>query len=40
VVAFSLWSALACNARAEGLASVEREAIAGLERALDDRITL
>jgi aminoglycoside phosphotransferase (APT) family kinase protein len=40
VLAFSLCAALACNAHAEGLAAVEREALAGLERALDDRIKL
>jgi aminoglycoside phosphotransferase (APT) family kinase protein len=40
VVAISLCAALACNARAEGLVGVEREALDGLERALDDRIRL
>jgi aminoglycoside phosphotransferase (APT) family kinase protein len=40
VLAFSLCAALACNAHAEGLPAAEREALAGLERALDDRITL
>jgi len=36
VVALSLCAALAGHARAEGLAEVEREALAGLARALDD----
>ena len=34
VLAFSLSAALAWNAHAEGLVEVEREALAGLERAL------
>ena len=38
VLAFSLCAALACNAHAEGLAGVEAEAQAGLDRALDDRV--
>src|SRR5207247_10901868 len=35
VLAFSLSAALAWNAHAEGLAAVEREALAGLERAVE-----
>ena len=36
VLAFSVWAALAAYAHAEGLPSVEREALGGLERALVD----
>ena len=38
VMAFSLCAALACNAHAEGLVGVEAEALAGLDRALDERV--
>jgi aminoglycoside phosphotransferase (APT) family kinase protein len=36
VLAFSVWAALAAYAQTEGFPSVEREALAGLERALVD----